>query len=153
MRSFSILVTLVCCSSLLARADIELPEKWEFTSSLVGPEIRDVEPSRAQKDPSLVKHDGQWHVFMTVKLPGRSAIEYCSFEKWEDANAPKGLCSMSVIVIASVRRRSSILSLIKSGIWSIKRGCPVRRECGLLTPPRRIFLIPLHGQRLKPCLD
>jgi hypothetical protein len=23
---------------------------------------------------------------MTVKLPGRSAIEYCSFEKWEDAN-------------------------------------------------------------------
>lgn len=30
-------------------------------------------------------HDGKWHVFMTVKLPNRSAIEYCAFEKWEDA--------------------------------------------------------------------
>jgi hypothetical protein len=35
----------------------------------------------------VVFYGGLWHVFMTVKLPGRSAIEHCSFRNWEDANA------------------------------------------------------------------
>jgi len=56
---------------------------------LIGPEDRTVEPSRAQKDPTLVFHEGRWHVFMTVKLPGRSAIEYCSFNDWADAHKAK----------------------------------------------------------------
>ncbi|MCX8109052.1 MAG: non-reducing end alpha-L-arabinofuranosidase family hydrolase, partial [Verrucomicrobiae bacterium] len=43
----------------------------------------------AQKDPSVVYYGNRWHVFMTIKLPGRSAIEHCSFERWEDANASK----------------------------------------------------------------
>ena len=34
-------------------------------------------------------HDGRWHVFMTVKLPGRSAIEYCSFEEWNQADSSR----------------------------------------------------------------
>ena len=38
----------------------------------------------------LYPHEGRWHVFMTVKLPARSAIEHCSFERWEDAGkAPR----------------------------------------------------------------
>lgn len=65
---------------------LQLPEMWEYSPPLVSPEPREVEPSRAQKDPTLVFHDGKWQLFMTVKLPGRSAIEYCSFEKWEDAD-------------------------------------------------------------------
>ena len=63
-----------------------VPRLWEYTAPLISPEKREANRSRAQKDPSVVYHDGKWHVFMTVKLPGRSAIEYCSFEKWEDAN-------------------------------------------------------------------
>ncbi len=35
----------------------------------------------------MVYYDGKWHVFMTVKLPSRSAIEYCSFENWADADS------------------------------------------------------------------
>jgi len=66
---------------------LNLPERWEYSAPLISPEARDVEPSRAQKDPTVVFHDGLWHVFMTVKLPGRSAIEHCSFEKWEEADA------------------------------------------------------------------
>ena len=59
---------------------------WEYTAPLIAPEEREQDPSRAQKDPSVVFFDGKWHVFMTVKLPNRSAIEYCSFENWEEAN-------------------------------------------------------------------
>jgi hypothetical protein len=40
----------------------------------------------AQKDPTVVFHGGKWHVFMTVKLAGATAIEYCSFTRWEQAD-------------------------------------------------------------------
>ena len=65
---------------------LTLPARWQYSHPLISPEDRDHNPSRAQKDPSIVFYDGKWHVFMTVKLPGRSAIEYCSFAKWQDAN-------------------------------------------------------------------
>ncbi|NUQ62957.1 MAG: glycoside hydrolase [Pirellulales bacterium] len=63
-----------------------VPAMWEYSKPLIAPEKRDTNPSRAQKDPTLVFHEGKWHVFMTVKLPGKSAIEYCSFENWVDAD-------------------------------------------------------------------
>ncbi|MBN2473381.1 MAG: hypothetical protein JXB62_02140 [Pirellulales bacterium] len=65
---------------------VRVPDVWEYSAPLIAPEKRDHDPSHAQKDPTLVFFGGTWHVFMTVKLPGRSAIEYCSFEKWEDAD-------------------------------------------------------------------
>lgn len=68
---------------------ISLPETWEYSSPLIWAEKRDVEPSRAQKDPTVVFHDGHWHVFMTVKLPNRSAIEYCKFDNWQNAQSAK----------------------------------------------------------------
>jgi hypothetical protein len=67
-------------------ATFEVPRLWEYSAPLIAPEKRDRNPSRAQKDPSVVFYGGKWHVFMTVKLQGRSAIEYCSFEKWDQAD-------------------------------------------------------------------
>ena len=67
-------------------AGFELPVMWEYSAPLIAPERREEDRSRAQKDPTVVFFGGKWHVFMTVKLPGRSAIEYCSFEKWKDAD-------------------------------------------------------------------
>jgi hypothetical protein len=64
-----------------------LPKMWEYSAPLLAPEQREQDPSHAQKDPTVVFHQGKWHVFMTAKLQGRSVIEYCSFEKWEDANS------------------------------------------------------------------
>ena len=63
-----------------------LPTRWEYSAPLIEPENRESDPSHAQKDPTIVFHDGRWHVFMTVKLPNRSAIEYCSFADWDKAN-------------------------------------------------------------------
>ncbi len=70
-------------------ADFNVPRMWEYSPPLIAPEVRDSNPSRAQKDPSVVFYDGKWHVFMTVKLQDKTAIEYCSFEKWEDADRSK----------------------------------------------------------------
>ncbi len=70
-------------------ASLRVPAMWEYSAPLIAPERRDKDPSRAQKDPTVVFCEGMWHVFMTVKLPGRSAIEHCSFAKWEDADESK----------------------------------------------------------------
>jgi hypothetical protein len=67
-------------------AAFTVPDLWEYTAPLIAPEKRDINASRAQKDPTVVFHNGQWHVFMTVKLPGRSAIEHCTFKTWRDAD-------------------------------------------------------------------
>jgi hypothetical protein len=68
-------------------AVFKVPTLWEYTAPLIAPEKRQSNPSHAQKDPTVVFYGGKWHVFMTVKLPGRSAIEYCSFRKWEQADS------------------------------------------------------------------
>ncbi len=83
-------------SERAAADDFRVPAMWEYNAPLIAPEPRSTEPSRAQKDPTLVFYGGQWHVFMTVKLPGRSAIEYCSFANWEDADqAPRTILKVS----------------------------------------------------------
>jgi len=77
-------------------AAFEVPAMWDYSAPLIAPEPRQQDPSRAQKDPTVVFHGGKWHVFMTVKLPGRSAIEYCSFERWEDADrSPRTILKVS----------------------------------------------------------
>lgn len=79
-----------------APAPFKVPAMWEYTAPLITPEKREKEPSRAQKDPTVVFHEGRWHVFMTVKLPDRSATEYCSFERWEEADkAPRTILKIS----------------------------------------------------------
>jgi hypothetical protein len=77
-------------------AAFKVPILWEYTAPLISPEKREKDPSAAQKDPSIVFHNGTWHVFMTVKLAGRTAIEYCSFARWEDADqAPRTVLKLS----------------------------------------------------------
>ena len=76
--------------------DFAVPTMWEYSAPLVSPAKRDEEPSRAQKDPTIVFHEGRWHLFMTVKLPGRTAIEYASFTDWKDADvSPRTLLMVS----------------------------------------------------------
>lgn len=76
--------------------DFQAPAMWESSAPLIAPEKRTHDPSHAQKDPTLVFHEGKWHVFMTAKLPGRSVIEYCSFANWEDADrSPRTILKVS----------------------------------------------------------
>ncbi|MDA1190759.1 MAG: non-reducing end alpha-L-arabinofuranosidase family hydrolase [Candidatus Poribacteria bacterium] len=69
-----------------AATSFSVPKMWEYGRPLIAPEIRGANRSRAQKDPSVVFFEGRWHVFMTVKLEGKTAIEYCSFKTWDEAD-------------------------------------------------------------------
>jgi len=68
------------------RKTLSLPAMWEYTVPLISPEKRGTDASVAQKDPTVVFQGGLWHVFMTVKLAGRTATEYCGFDDWKNAD-------------------------------------------------------------------
>ena len=90
MRSVLCLLAIGAGQSFLTAAEPDvtslIPKHWKYSAPLITPEKREHQPSHAQKDPTVVFFGGRWHVFMTVKLPARSAIEYCSFENWDEAN-------------------------------------------------------------------
>ncbi|MCB1224252.1 MAG: hypothetical protein KDK99_00455, partial [Verrucomicrobiales bacterium] len=96
MKWMGALVWTTLLATAQGEAGLRVPAMWEYTVPLISPEVRETEPSHAQKDPTVVFHDGRWHVFMTVKLPERSAIEHVSFADWKDANAsPRTLLPLS----------------------------------------------------------
>ena len=75
---------------------LRLPAAWQYTAPLILPEDRPTNRSVAQKDPTIVFAGGKWHVFMTIKLKGVSPIEYCSFDKWENAHkAPRTILKIA----------------------------------------------------------
>jgi hypothetical protein len=65
--------------------------RWNVSGPLIGPASRPSDPCCAIKDPSVVYHNGRWHVFCTIRSRTRThAIECLSFADWKDADkAPR----------------------------------------------------------------
>ena len=62
--------------------------RWASSASLVAPVGRPADPCYSVKDPSVVRFEGRWHLFCTIRSEKRShQIEYLSFADWKDANA------------------------------------------------------------------
>ena len=63
---------------------------WRASAPLVdvGPGRNADDPHVALKDPSIVFHDGRWHLFTTLRMKsGRVTMEYENFADWSEANA------------------------------------------------------------------
>jgi hypothetical protein len=71
-------------------ADSEaLPQTWQWTAGppLVSAEDLPGISCYSIKDPSVVRYNGQWHLFCTVRGQERShAVVYLRFADWQDAN-------------------------------------------------------------------
>jgi hypothetical protein len=62
--------------------------KWTVSAPLVSPAVRENDPCDAVKDPTIVFHEGRWHLFTTIRSKKRThQIEYLSFTDWKEANA------------------------------------------------------------------
>lgn len=58
--------------------------RWRSTPPLIAPAQRSDDPCHAIKDPTVVFHDGRWHVFCTIRSAKRThQIEYLSFTDWD----------------------------------------------------------------------
>ncbi|MFC0625719.1 non-reducing end alpha-L-arabinofuranosidase family hydrolase [Kribbella deserti] len=76
-----------------ARADVpaaaSLPASFQWRSSgqLIGPKSDATHSIRAVKDPSVVYHNGRWHVFATTtNSRGGYGMVYLNFTDWAQAN-------------------------------------------------------------------
>ncbi len=66
-------------------AGIEDAFSWKVSAPLLAPATSDTDFCYSVKDPSVVFHDGRWHVFVTVRGKKRShQTEYISFRDWSD---------------------------------------------------------------------
>ncbi|MGQ9575337.1 MAG: non-reducing end alpha-L-arabinofuranosidase family hydrolase [Thermoguttaceae bacterium] len=62
--------------------------QWTISQPLVAPAQRPEDPCYSVKDPSVVFHQGRWHLFCTIRSVRRShQIEYLSFADWKEADA------------------------------------------------------------------
>jgi hypothetical protein len=60
---------------------------WTTGGPLIGPARRESDPCHAIKDPTVVFHEGKWHVFCTIRSKVRThQIEYLSFADWKGAD-------------------------------------------------------------------
>jgi dienelactone hydrolase len=59
---------------------------WTATPALIAPADRPSDPCYGIKDPTVVRFDGRWHLFATIRSRKRlRQIEYCSFTEWQAA--------------------------------------------------------------------
>ncbi|MCB1208012.1 MAG: hypothetical protein KDK97_01735 [Verrucomicrobiales bacterium] len=76
--------------SLCAAEDVFLSGDfhWKASAPLLSPANRPEDPCVSVKDPTVVFHDGRWHLFTTIRSQVRThQIEYCNFADWKDGNA------------------------------------------------------------------
>jgi len=74
------------------------PFSWKASGPLVdvGPGKNASDPHVSIKDPTVVFHEGRWHLFVTVRMKsGKVDIEYLNFTDWSKANeAPRQVLGM-----------------------------------------------------------
>jgi len=72
---------------------------WKSSGPLIDVEAQraEADPHVALKDPTVVFHEGRWHVIATLRMKsGRVCMQYLSFTDWAQANtAPRELISFT----------------------------------------------------------
>lgn len=64
--------------------------KWNVSGPLVRPLQRPGDLTYSIKDPTIVRHDGKWHLFCTIRGKKRShQIEYLCFDDWKQVDKAK----------------------------------------------------------------
>ncbi len=101
LRSFSVLLAAMAAVCVAA----ESPGwstgefRWKSSGALIDVEAQRAaeDPHVALKDPTIVFHDGRWHLFGTLRMKsGRVCMQYLSFTDWAQANAaPRELISFT----------------------------------------------------------
>ncbi len=100
MKRFVILLLLLSGSAFIQAADTNSAAwqkflsgkfEWIVSEPLVAPIERPTDPCISVKDPSIVRFEGNWHLFCTIRSQKRShQIEYLTFTDWAEPNkAPR----------------------------------------------------------------
>jgi hypothetical protein len=96
--------------------------RWDLGPPAVAPLQRPGDTCYSVKDPSVVRFDGRWHLFCTIRGEKRShQIEYISFADWSDTQSAKReilhlsdeyFCAPQVFFFAPQKKWYMILQVI-----------------------------------------
>lgn len=59
--------------------------QWSSSGPLIGPGTDPEDNITGYKDPTVVYHNGKWHVFATASGPSGLNLVYLSFSMWAQA--------------------------------------------------------------------
>lgn len=83
-------IILITCGSLSAAEPAWLTTGefgWKSSPPLITPAENAADPDVALKDPTMVFHEGKWHLFATHRrASGKVDMQYLSFADWKDAD-------------------------------------------------------------------
>jgi len=148
----NIALLLVGCA-VGAPEPLALPTAWQYTAPLVRPEDRAELRSHAQKDPTVVFHEGRWHLFMTIKCADRTVTEYCSFARWEEADrAPR-----TVLPLADSKYYCApqVFFFRPHGLWYLiyQVGMPGSQKMWVAYSTTKDIADPTSWTKAQPALD
>lgn len=71
--------------------------RWHSTPAILSAIVRPDDPCVSVKDPTVVRDDGRWHLFSTIRSAKRThQIEYLNFTDWSAAaSAPRHILTVS----------------------------------------------------------
>jgi hypothetical protein len=73
-------------SSALPRPFRDGRFSWKASGALLAPRADGADPQISVKDPTIVRDEGRWHLFCTVRFAsGKVDMAYASFVDWKDA--------------------------------------------------------------------
>ncbi|MEM9937068.1 MAG: non-reducing end alpha-L-arabinofuranosidase family hydrolase, partial [Bacteroidota bacterium] len=134
LLGMSLLCTLLLfsCKNSKSTVTATVPEEsykfeWELQRPILDAFMFDEEDWISIKDPSIIKHDGKWHLFCTLRGKKRShAIVYSSFDNFEEAaeqkpivlgNHPGYFCAPQVFYF-SPHNKWYMICQAKNDSWS-----------------------------------
>ncbi len=88
VAALAIVAALAGCAGT-SQAPAQTVFKWTSSAPLISPQTDPSQTIYAVKDPSIVRVDGKYHVFMTTAGSAGWGLAYTSFEKWPDAASAK----------------------------------------------------------------
>lgn len=129
--------------------------QWTISAPLVAPAERPEDPCYSVKDPTVVFHQGRWHLFCTIRSQLRShQVEYLSFADWRDAgSAPRHVlklssgffCAPQVFYFAP-QKRWYLICQASDESWQPKYGAAYATTADLADPESWSRLKPLGAK-------
>ncbi|MGD8239541.1 MAG: non-reducing end alpha-L-arabinofuranosidase family hydrolase [Armatimonadota bacterium] len=130
--------------------------KWRMGPQLLGPIESPDDTYYSIKDPTVVFHEGRWHLFCSVRGQNRShQIEYFSFADWDDTGAaerqmlrmhPGFFCAPQVFYFAP-HRKWYLICQASDEAWEPKYGAAYSTTTDIADPTSWSALKPLGAKQ------
>jgi hypothetical protein len=135
--------------------------QWRVSGPWVGPAERPADPCVALKDPTVVFHEGRWHLFCTIRSRVRThQIEYLSFRDWAEADraerhvltmAPGYFCAPQVFYYTPHRLWYMVYQAANTnwtpGMQPVFSTTRKLADPNSWTPPQRLYETPPPGPK------